>query len=66
VSLVGPQRTIILPARQEIDAPPDTLIYPLPALEPGPYRARWKVLSADGHVTEGVLLFTVDGAAAAR
>jgi methionine-rich copper-binding protein CopC len=66
VTLVGPQQDSVLLVRQETDAPPDTLIYPLPALKPGPYRAKWKVLAADGHVTEGVILFTVGAAASAR
>jgi len=65
VTLVGPQQASVLLLRQESDAPPDTLIYPLPALAPGGYRVKWKVLAGDGHVTEGVLLFTV-GAAAPR
>jgi copper resistance protein C len=62
VSLVGPERT---PRRLTADtapAAPDVLAYPLPALAPGAYQAKWKVLAADGHVTEGVLRFTVDGA----
>ena len=36
VTLVGPQQGGVLLVRQEDDAPPDTLIYPLPALKPGP------------------------------
>jgi copper resistance protein C len=36
-----------------------TLVYPLPGLEPGSYRVEWKAMSADGHVTDGVLRFTV-------
>ena len=66
VTLVGPQQASVLLVRQETDAPPDTLIYPLPDLKPGPYRAKWKVLAADGHVTEGAILFTVEGAAPTR
>jgi methionine-rich copper-binding protein CopC len=66
VSLIGPQQASILLVRQEADASPDTLVYPLPPLAPGSYRAKWKVLAADGHVTEGTLLFTVDGSAPAR
>jgi methionine-rich copper-binding protein CopC len=66
VTLVGPQQGGVLLVRQEDDAPPDTLIYPLPALKPGPYRAKWKVLAADGHVTEGAIVFTVEGGAAAK
>lgn len=59
VQLVGPRQRSIALLRQEADAPPDTLAYPLPALEPGEYQARWKVMAADGHVTEGAVLFTV-------
>ena len=59
VQLVGPGQRSIALLHQEADAPPDTLAYPLPALEPGEYQARWKVMAADGHVTEGTVLFTV-------
>jgi methionine-rich copper-binding protein CopC len=40
---------------------PDRLVIPLPPLQPGPYTLRYKVLSADGHITEGLLRFTVTG-----
>ncbi len=59
VQLVGPHQQTIVLFRREADAPPDTLAYPLPALAPGSYQARWKVMAADGHVTEGTVLFTV-------
>ncbi len=59
VQLIGPQRRTIVLLRQEPDTSLDTLVYPLPALAPGGYQARWKVMSADGHVTEGTVLFTV-------
>lgn len=59
VQLVGPRQRGIALLRQETDAPPDTLVLPLPALGPGEYQARWKVMAADGHVTEGTVLFTV-------
>lgn len=42
-------------------ASPDTLVYPLPPLTPGPWEARWRVLSVDGHVTEGRLRFRIEG-----
>jgi len=38
---------------------PDRIVVPLGPLPPGPYVIRYKVLSADGHVTEGTLRFTV-------
>ena len=59
VQLVGPRQRGIALLRQEADAPPDTLAYPLPALEPGEYQVRWKVMAADGHITEGTVAFTV-------
>ena len=66
VQLVGGpgQRSVAL-LRPEADAAPDTLAYPLPPLPPGSYRARWKVMAADGHVTEGAVAFTVTGPAPA-
>lgn len=63
VRLVGPRQRSIALLRQEPDAAPDTLVYALPALAPGAYQARWKVMAADGHVTEGAVLFTVVGSA---
>jgi copper resistance protein C len=59
VQLLGPRQRTIALLRPEEDAAPDTLAYPLPPLEPGEYRARWKVMAADGHVTEGTVGFTV-------
>jgi len=40
---------------------PDRLVIPLRPLPPGRYTIRYKVLSADGHITEGALRFTVTG-----
>jgi methionine-rich copper-binding protein CopC len=59
VQLVGPHRRTIALLQQEPDTPADTLAYPLPPLPPGAYQARWKVMAADGHVTEGIVRFTV-------
>lgn len=61
VQLVGPRQKTIALLRQEADSPADTLAYALPPLEPGAYQARWKVMAADGHVTEGIVHFTVTG-----
>jgi hypothetical protein len=58
MSIVGPAQRTILLLRQEPGAPPDTPIFEISPLEPA-YRARWKVLAQDGHVTEGVLSFSV-------
>ena len=43
------------------DRQPDRLVVPLRPLPPGGYVLRYKVLSADGHITEGALRFTVTG-----
>ncbi|HKC07320.1 MAG TPA: copper resistance CopC family protein [Methylomirabilota bacterium] len=59
VHLVGPRQKTIALLRQDPDTPADTLAYALPPLDPGAYQARWKVMAADGHVTEGTVLFTV-------
>ena len=59
VQLVGPGQRVVALLRQEPDTPPDTLAYPLPPLAAGTYQARWKVMAADGHVTEGAVAFTV-------
>lgn len=56
VTLVGPDERPVQLASREADQP-DSLICRLPPLSPGRHRARWKVLS--GHITEGVLTFTV-------
>jgi copper transport protein len=61
VSLTGPQRRGRVRLRQESSPSGDVLIYALPDLSPGTYQARWKVLSADGHLTEGAVRFVVDG-----
>jgi methionine-rich copper-binding protein CopC len=59
VQLVGPRQKTIALLRPDPETPADTLAYPLPLLDPGAYQARWKVMAADGHVTEGIVLFTV-------
>ena len=59
VTLTGPGNGPLPLPHQAADSAPDRLIAPLPALEPGPYLVRWKVFSADGHVTQGIFRFTV-------
>jgi methionine-rich copper-binding protein CopC len=43
-------------------ATPDRLTIPLPALRPGRYVLRYRVLAVDGHITEGAVRFTVGAA----
>jgi methionine-rich copper-binding protein CopC len=59
VTLQGPNREHVLPLHRETAPAPDTLIYAMPVLSPGTYRARWKVMSSDGHLTEGTVSFSV-------
>jgi methionine-rich copper-binding protein CopC len=51
----------ILTDGADVDQQPDRLVVPLRPLPPGGYVLRYKVLSADGHITEGALKFTVTG-----
>lgn len=66
VQLVGPRRKTIAPLRPDPDSPADTLAYALPLLDAGDYQARWRVMAADGHVTEGIVRFTVTAPAGKR
>ena len=59
VTLTGPGNGPLPLPHRAPDAAPDRLIVPLPSLQPGPYLVRWKVFSADGHVTQGAFRFTV-------
>jgi hypothetical protein len=62
VSVVGadgkPTRLELVPGEHE----PGTLVIALPALPAGSYALRYRVLAADGHVTENVLRFRVAAA----
>lgn len=37
------------------------LIVPLPSLKPGSYRLEYRVLATDGHLTPGLVRFTISG-----
>ena len=52
-------RALPLPAAAEGSEPPDRIVLPLARLRPGAYVIRYKVLAADGHITEGALRFAV-------
>jgi methionine-rich copper-binding protein CopC len=57
----GPRQPLPVTGAAAADADPDRIIIPLRPLPPARYVIRYKVLSADGHVTEGALRFTVSG-----
>jgi methionine-rich copper-binding protein CopC len=51
---------VTLPVGADDAATPDRLVIPLPHLGAGVYVLRYRVLAVDGHITEGVLRFTVN------
>jgi len=60
VTLAAPDgRPVPLPVKADGSEKPDQIVLPLGALRPGAYVVRYKVLAVDGHITEGVLRFTV-------
>jgi copper resistance protein C len=60
LSLIGPDRRPIPLAVDGAGERPDRLEAPLPPLARGAYAIRWRVLAADGHITEGTIRFTVE------
>ena len=38
---------------------PDQLVIPLPKLRPGAYQLRYQVMATDGHISPGLIRFTV-------
>ena len=52
-------RPVALPVAPATGDDAARLVVPLSALAPGVYIVRYRVLAADGHVTEGALRFTV-------
>jgi methionine-rich copper-binding protein CopC len=53
-----PPAPVALPESDD-PATPDRIVIPLRPLVPGVYVLRYRVLAVDGHITEGVLRFTV-------
>jgi copper resistance protein C len=52
-------RAVPLPVVADGSQAPDRISLPLAPLRPGAYVVRYKVLAADGHITEGALRFSV-------
>ena len=50
---------VALPIAVDAGEKPDRLVLPLAHLGPGSYLVRYKVLAVDGHITEGILRFSV-------
>ncbi len=63
VLIGGPRMTRIVLGTSGRSERADVMIYPLPSLAPGKYRVEWKAFSVDGHVTGGMLRFTIAGPA---
>jgi methionine-rich copper-binding protein CopC len=55
----GPRNTRIWLFESMPEAGPEALLFVLPRVEPGTYRAEWKVLSLDGPAIEGTVTFSV-------
>lgn len=58
----GTGRAVALPVAGATDQDAARLVVPLSPLAPGIYIVRYRVLAADGHVTEGALRFTIRAA----
>jgi methionine-rich copper-binding protein CopC len=52
-------RPVALPAAHDAGKEANRLVVPVGPLAPGTYIVRYRVLAADGHVTEGALRFSV-------
>lgn len=59
ITLTGPRSRAVPLRVADPDPSLNHLAVRIPPLEPGEYLVRWKVLSADGHVTEGTFRFAV-------
>ena len=57
-----PMAVPVSSAAPDLPSSPDRLVIPLRPLPPGTYVVRFKVLAADGHITEGALRFSVQAA----
>jgi hypothetical protein len=61
IQLSCPDQSVIeLPIAKQVSA--DTLSSKATGLKPGAYKIQWQVLAPDGHITRGVIPFTVKGA----
>jgi len=60
VQLMTPDNTMV---ELKLDPPasPDTLTCKATGLKPGAYKIAWQVLASDGHITRGLVPFTVTG-----
>jgi hypothetical protein len=60
IQLSRPDESVIeLPLAKQISA--DTLSSKATGLTPGAYKVQWQVLAPDGHITRGVVPFSVKG-----
>lgn len=62
VVLLKDRQKVKLPSEQHFSAgPANQLTIALPSLKPGSYRLEYKVLATDGHLTPGLIRFTISG-----
>jgi len=55
-------KAVALPAARDAGQEANRLVVPVGPLAPGTYIVRYRVLAADGHITEGALRFSVKAA----
>jgi methionine-rich copper-binding protein CopC len=54
------------PIEARMGKKPGEVLVPLPALAEGEYAIKYKIFAADGHLTESVIRFSVQGASNSR
>jgi methionine-rich copper-binding protein CopC len=57
----GEKVKLKIPSGGYTEGRPNELIVPIPKLKPGGYRFEYRVLATDGHLTPGLIRFTISG-----
>jgi len=57
----GHKIALVAPKNGYTAGTPAELIVPVPALKPGSYRLEYEVMATDGHITPGLIRFTISG-----
>ena len=60
-STKGPKVALKMPDGGYTGGKVNQLIVPMPLLKPGSYKLEYRVLASDGHLTPGLVRFTVSG-----
>lgn len=57
----GKKVALPVPKNGYAAGPPEQVTIPMPALKPDSYRLEYQVLATDGHLTPGLVRFTIKG-----